>query len=191
MSDGSSAYISHNGDIALAQYKTNNPMNEPSTLAYTRNSGTFSSNDNSGELHSIRGYLKTYSAEFISLITAAKTRATAPTATANTGLITVTLTWGSNPDLDLHIIEPSAHVWRGNANGNNGILDIVDSNGNGPEHYYSGCTLETGDYSVKLNYVSGSTHEYPVVTVHAGTEFYQATKDLGSVFGVFGNDYPP
>ena len=103
--------------------------------------------------------------------------------------MTVTVTWGASPDLDLHVFEPSSHVWSVNRAGNNGILGTADPNG-GPEYYYSGCTLETGDYIIKLNYVTGTGHEYPVVTVTAGSEFYQTKLDLESASGSSGNNNP-
>lgn len=117
-------------------------------------------------------------------------RKTAASATAHTGLITAKVTWGSNPDIDLHVLEPSSHVWSGNLNGNNGVLATTDSDGTGPEYYYSGCTLQKGKYKIKLNYVAGSTNESPVVTVTAGPYFYQTKLDL-AVVGSSGNSSPP
>ena len=73
-----------------------------------------------------------------------------PEAEATSGVITVTLTWGSEPDVDLHVFEPNGtHVYYSTKNGPSGHLDVDDTNGRGPEHYYVACdTLEEGVYRV-------------------------------------------
>ena len=53
----------------------------------------------------------------------------------------MTLTWDANPDVDLHIFEPQRHVYYASRIGYNGYLDLDDTNGYGPEHYYTNCTL--------------------------------------------------
>lgn len=71
----------------------------------------------------------------------AKARAVQPTRSLGNGPITVTLTWDANPDVDLHIFEPQRHVYYASRIGYNGYLDLDDTNGYGPEHYYTNCTL--------------------------------------------------
>jgi hypothetical protein len=52
-----------------------------------------------------------------------------PETTLGNGIITATLTWGSNLDLDLHVFEPNgSHVDYTNLNGASGYLDRDDVN---------------------------------------------------------------
>jgi len=86
------------------------------------------------------------------------------------GLITITLTWDIQRDIDLHITEPSgAHVYYGNRRGQNGYLDVDDTSSYGPEHYYTNCTLATGNYTVHIEFYSGSAASTTVTTVSAGS----------------------
>lgn len=68
-----------------------------------------------------------------------------PDATQNSGAITVEILWDHKPDLDLHIFEPSTsnssgfHIYYRNRTGISGYLDVDDTNGYGPEHYYTSC----------------------------------------------------
>ena len=190
MADSSTSYITHNQDQAISDILSAGGVGVP--LGSTGSSTSFSATSDSGEKHGIKGYFGAYGAEILTAVNDALGRITAAATTVNTGLIQIFVYWGgTNPDLDLHILEPSSHVWSGNTNGNNGVLDIVDSDGDGPEHYYSGCTLEPGNYVVKLNYRTGTTHEYPVITVYAGSAFYQVRLDLGYIAGSHGDDNPP
>ena len=68
------------------------------------------------------------------------------------------MTWGSQPDVDLHVTEPNEfHVFYGSTRGPSGYLDVDDVTGFGPEHFYVSCgTLETGTYAIGVNYYSGS-----------------------------------
>jgi uncharacterized protein YfaP (DUF2135 family) len=93
-----------------------------------------------------------------------------PTQTVGSGLITVTMTWGTQPDVDLHVTEPNGfHVYYAARTGASGYLDVDDTNGNGPEHYYVSCgTLETGTYAIGVNYYSGSAPETATIQVEAG-----------------------
>jgi hypothetical protein len=62
---------------------------------------------------------------------------TKPRQTVKPGVITVTLTWGSEPDMDLHVYEPNGyHVYWYDPDGYSGSLDRDDRTGWGPEHYY-------------------------------------------------------
>lgn len=77
------------------------------------------------------------------------------------GDLVIMLNWGSEPDVDLHIYEPdSTHVYFSNLVGNYGYLDLDDTNGYGPEHYYiveNG--LKDGTYQVWLHYYYGANPE--------------------------------
>lgn len=87
------------------------------------------------------------------------------------GIITVTLTWGAQPDVDLHIYEPNGtHVFWSNRIGLSGYLDKDDVSSYGPEHYYvvSCDTLEEGNYNVGLDYWSGTGPETATVQIEAG-----------------------
>lgn len=93
-----------------------------------------------------------------------------PSAQLGSGAITVTLTWGSEPDVDLHVTEPNGtHVYYSNLQGISGFLDLDDVDGFGPEHYYVACEdLETGSYSIGVNYYSGNGLETAQVQVTTG-----------------------
>lgn len=77
------------------------------------------------------------------------------------GDLVVMLNWGSEPDVDLHVYEPdSTHVYFLNLVGNYGYLDLDDTTGYGPEHYYiveNG--LKDGTYQVWLHYYYGANPE--------------------------------
>lgn len=93
-----------------------------------------------------------------------------PPPTAQEGIITVTLTWGVQPDVDLHVFEPNGtHVYYANLTGPSGFLDVDDVTSFGPEHYFVDCpTLETGTYGVAVNYFRGDGPEDARVLIKAG-----------------------
>lgn len=87
------------------------------------------------------------------------------------GPITVTLTWGAQPDVDLHVYEPNGtHVYYGNRIGPSGYLDRDDVTSYGPEHYYvvSCDTLEAGTYRIALDYYRGYGPEVANIQIEAG-----------------------
>lgn len=120
----------------------------------------------------MRGYLQQFRQRIIQLISQARIRVVQPPRQLGSGPITVALSWDSQPDLDLHIFEPNFHVYYENRQGNNGYLDLDDTNGYGPEHYYTSCDIETGNYTFKVNYYSGSAPSSATVTVSAGAEYF-------------------
>lgn len=84
---------------------------------------------------------------------------------ASVASLTVTLTWGQdNSDVDLHVLEPGAegrHIYYNNMGygGNSPYLDIDNTHGFGPEHYYAkegmtipGSTSLYGTYQIRVNY---------------------------------------
>ncbi|GIU41104.1 hypothetical protein TUM3794_20810 [Shewanella colwelliana] len=78
-----------------------------------------------------------------------------PTAIAQMGSFTATLTWNIDGDVDLHTYEPSgSHVFFGRKVGLAGELDVDNRGGQGPEHYFASCDpdkLETGVYSIGVH----------------------------------------
>jgi hypothetical protein len=87
------------------------------------------------------------------------------------GPISVTLTWGPQPDLDLYVYEPDGRaVSCQNVIGTSGYLDQDVTHSWGPEHYFvDDCELlQTGIYRVGVNYYRGSGPETAFVQVQAG-----------------------
>lgn len=115
-----------------------------------------------------------------------------PVAGAEEGVITVTLTWGAQPDVDLHVFEPGGeHVYYANLQGTSGFLDLDDVTGFGPEHYYASCSsLQTGTYGVGVNYFNGSQPETAVVQVQAGLLVRTYQVRLSSARGPSGDGSP-
>lgn len=116
-----------------------------------------------------------------------------PNAQLGNGAITVALTWGVQPDVDLHITEPNgSHVYYSNLSGNSGYLDLDDTSSYGPEHYYVACeTLEIGNYHVGVNYYSGSgveTAKVQITTSDGNTRSF--SKLLANAVGGSGNNTP-
>jgi len=108
------------------------------------------------------------------------------------GIITAILTWGSQPDVDLHAFEPNGtHVFYGYKRGVSGYLDLDDTTSEGPEHYYVSCaTLETGTYHFGVNYFYGFTPETAYVQIVAGTSVRSFTIPLATIAGPAGNATP-
>ena len=94
-----------------------------------------------------------------------------PSRIVESGVITVSLTWGSEPDIDLHVYEPNGtKVSWYNLQGISGALDRDDRSGWGPEHYHvPGCdTLEEGIYQIALDYFKGDGPEVATIQLEAG-----------------------
>lgn len=115
-----------------------------------------------------------------------------PVPEAQSGIVTVTLTWGDQPDVDLHAYEPNGlHVYYSNRRGVSGYLDVDDVTGYGPEHYYVSCeTLEVGTYNVGVNYYRGSSPETALVQISAGSTIRSFSIPLGSAVGSSGDNTP-
>lgn len=110
-----------------------------------------------------------------------------PPGTSGQGTITITLTWGSNPDVDLHTYEPTGrHVYYGARSGQFGYLDVDDTSGYGPEHYYVSCQAlrdnpaAVGRYRFGVNYYYGYSPEVATVTVKTPSSEHTASKTLTS-----------
>ena len=120
-----------------------------------------------------------------------------PTSTAAQGTITATLTWGSNPDVDLHVFEPDGfHVFYIQKIGNIGFLDVDVVSSSGPEHYFASCEnlrtkpLAIGKYRVGVNYYRGNSPETATVTIKTPGNERTFTKVLSNARGNSGNTAP-
>ena len=115
-----------------------------------------------------------------------------PNEEARDGAVTVTLEWGAQPDVDLHVFEPGGtHVYYAARAGSSGYLDLDDTNGYGPEHYYASCDrLQEGTYTVGVNYYRGSGPETANVRVRAGTVLRARSVPLAADRGAAGNGSP-
>ncbi len=115
---------------------------------------------------------------------------------ASVASLTVTLTWGQdNSDVDLHILEPGAsgrHIYysnKGDSYDNHPYLDLDNTHGFGPEHYYAteGMTLFDGSslygqYQIRVHYYSDhddNDEATQPVTWHLNVK-YLAFKDPGT-----------
>lgn len=115
-----------------------------------------------------------------------------PNPQIGSGIITARLTWGAEPDVDLHAYEPNGtHVFYANPDGESGFLDVDDVSSFGPEHYYVSCeTLETGTYRFGVNYYSGSGPETATLQITAGPVTRSYSRTLTSPRGSSGDDIP-
>jgi uncharacterized protein YfaP (DUF2135 family) len=91
--------------------------------------------------------------------------------TATPASMTVTLTWDQDQsDVDLHVLEPGTdarHIYWSNKGytGSNPYLDMDNTYGFGPEHYYAiegstlpGATNIYGTYQIRVEYYSDKTY---------------------------------
>lgn len=131
-------------------------------------------------------------AEVLRKIYAAMDSLSFPGGDASQGPITVTLTWGSQPDVDLHVFEPEGtHVFYQNKVGSIGQLDLDDTNGYGPEHYYTSCDkLKVGTYIIGANYYNGSGVETATITISTPVSIITRSIYLTEALGRLGNDNP-
>ncbi len=115
-----------------------------------------------------------------------------PDTTLGSGIITATLTWGSNPDLDLHIFEPNgSHVYYMNVNGGSGYLDRDDITSHGPEHYFVSCdTVEPGIYRFGVNYYYGYSAETGTLSIQAGDQIRSRQKTFTQWLYDDGDSHP-
>lgn len=78
----------------------------------------------------------------------------APPTQASQGFFTATLSWDGLGDVDLHTYEPTnSHVYYRSKQGVSGYLDVDNTRGFGPEHYFASCDktkLSTGIYKMSL-----------------------------------------
>jgi hypothetical protein len=131
-------------------------------------------------------------AKFIEMLHASMDALSSSGVQAGQGPITVTLTWGSERDVDLHVFEPDGnHVYYGNKFGTVGLLDLDDTTSYGPEHYFTTCdNLRTGTYKIGVNYFYGLLPEKATVTISIPSGLSTRTVNLPTSFGSAGNDNP-
>jgi hypothetical protein len=125
-------------------------------------------------------------------IVAALDNIVTPTQIVEPGVITVSLTWGSEPDVDLHVYEPNGtQVSWFNLDGFSGYLDRDDRSGYGPEHYnVPSCDrLEGGIYHVALDYYKGYGPEVATLQIKAGLLVRTFEVQLPSEY--YGTPYSP
>lgn len=115
-----------------------------------------------------------------------------PAQLAQEGAITVTLTWGVEPDVDLHAFEPNDyHVYYEQLQGESGFLDVDDVTSYGPEHYYVSCdSLEAGAYRIGVNYFYGDSPEVAQIQIRAGLSVRTFTRNLLTAVGTDGDNNP-
>ena len=115
-----------------------------------------------------------------------------PDTSLGNGIITASLSWGSNPDFDLHVFEPNGtHVYYRNLSGISGFLDRDDVTGYGPEHYYVSCdTVEAGTYRFGVNYYYGSSAETGILTLQAGDQIRSRQRTFTQWFYSSGDSTP-
>jgi len=167
----------------------------PGALSPTTSNGTgFSLNDPLGH-----GFIESYMADgtnsrarILGHLKNAVETVESPAPGATDGIITITLTWGAEPDVDLHVFEPDGtHVYYSNRSGNSGFLDVDDVSSYGPEHYYAACSsLQTGVYRVGVNYYYGNGPEVATVQIRAGLLVRTFQIPLSQSVGSAGNANP-
>ena len=115
-----------------------------------------------------------------------------PQTTAGEGAIRATLTWGNQPDMDLHVFEPNdEQVFFGNRNGAFGTLDMDDVNGFGPENYFVPCeNAVEGTWRVGVNYFTGSAPETGTISLFLGNGQIVSPRSVTLQMGTGGN-VPP
>lgn len=105
------------------------------------------------------------------------------------GFLEALLTWDGPGDVDLHIQEPTAaDVFPNNALGRSGVLDVNNSTGYGPEHYYTTCdpaTLQAGTYVFSVANNKGADGRIATLQVSSRDDGVLATAKvtLGSATG--------
>lgn len=116
-----------------------------------------------------------------------------PTPRVGSGPISVTLTWGAQPDVDLHVYEPDgSHVYYAAPWGTSGYLDVDDITSWGPEHYYvvSCDSVAVGTYRIGVNYYRGTSPEIAHVQIQAGDIVRDYSIGLTQAIGRAGDSSP-
>lgn len=131
-----------------------------------------------GALTAFHGFVEAYmtdssAANFILFSVPQSSAGLTRTGNLGQGAITLTLTWGAQPDVDLHVFEPNGlQVFYARPQGNLGFLDLDDVTSFGPEHYFASCqnfavkpNLAVGTYRVGVNYYRGFVPESATVNI--------------------------
>ncbi len=115
-----------------------------------------------------------------------------PRQIVESGVISVMLTWGPAPDVDLHVYEPNgSHVFWYDRIGYSGELDHDDTTKWGPEHYrvLTCDMLEEGFYRIGLDYYLGDLPEVAVLQVDAG--LVSRTFEISMPYDAYGTPLSP
>ncbi|MCK5459192.1 MAG: hypothetical protein KAI20_04825, partial [Thermoplasmatales archaeon] len=107
--------------------------------------------------------------------------------TASEASLTFTLTWGQdNSDVDLHVLEPTIdgtdgrHIYysnKGYEGSGNPYLDIDNTQGYGPEHYYATEEMTLPNYQGSGDYLYG-TYKYRVHYYADHDDDYESTQPI-------------
>jgi len=102
------------------------------------------------------------------------------------GDVQITLTWDNLADLDLHVIDPNGEeiYWANQYSFSNGVLDVDDINGEGPENiYWPENEAPIGNYEVYI-------HMYPWVESdyisYTGNSYYPNISNYTVLVNAFG-----
>lgn len=170
VADGGS-WITADNDLVIAAVAAVSPATLPSTAA---------NRDTSQEDGLHHNFVATYlegdvlGPAIVAAVEAAVDGLEVPEATVTDGVITLTLEWDEQPDVDLYVYEPDGGaVWYGDTAGTYGYLDHDDTDGFGPEHYYVSCeslaTLgEPGTFDIAVDYYAGEAPTTARLQVAAG-----------------------
>lgn len=105
-----------------------------------------------------------------------------PPVEASSGFFTATLTWNGTGDVDLHTYEPNgAHVFYSRKQGTTGYLDVDNTRGFGPEHYYASCNvnkLQTGTYRVAVANYARADNRTATVQISSWNDGVLGTKSV-------------
>lgn len=78
------------------------------------------------------------------------------------GKIQITLTWNTEADVDLYLVEPDGHTityFNDTSNAGDGFLDVDDTDGFGPENIFFEEDIPAGEYKVQVNLFDVSSLE--------------------------------
>lgn len=115
----------------------------------------------------------------------------APEEQGSSGFFTINLTWDGSGDVDLHTYEPNGqHVYYRHPSGTTGYLDIDNTDGFGPEHYYASCNpekIQTGIYHVSVANFARAFDRVATVQVSTDADGVLGTRQvtLGSASGSY------
>lgn len=185
---GGGSYMTLTNDLVMHSVRIIDPLTLPANFTNTNDSGDWTGH----------GFIESYlngditGPKLVEYVLATLDRLPLPPKTSQDGIITVTLEWGAEPDVDLHVFEPNGtHVFYANKNGPSGYLDVDDVSSYGPEHYYVGCaTLEEGTYKIGVNYYYGRAPETAKVQISSGDVVRDYSTTLSQSVGGSGNNSP-
>lgn len=102
------------------------------------------------------------------------------------GDVQITLTWDNTADLDLHVIDPGGEeiYWNDKYSSSNGVLDVDDIDGLGPENiYWPQYEAPHGNYEVFIHMYPWDESDYILYT---GNSFYPNSSNYTVLVNAFG-----